>query len=159
MQFLFVLCMLVGGLALLPLAAGSAHRTSLACRREPSAVLCEVRKTYVGSIVTTDHVRLDSVMVDTRSYVLRSGTESYQILVLNSDFDVPGDGDPHVLAARLRELLDGKTTEVSAIRLREPSYGVAILLFAFGAFLSGVAALILCLQLGDMKRGESARLR
>lgn len=152
-----VLGALVGGVALLGLAADSTHRSSLACRRDSGRALCELRKVYPGSIVTTDRVELSSVAVDTRSYVLRGSSRSYKILVLNSDLDVPGGGDPDVLAGDLNGLLDGKTTAVPPIQLREPSYRVALILLVLGALLTGIGALGLVLLVAGPKR--AARIR
>jgi hypothetical protein len=143
---LVALCALVGGIALFALAVSQAHHSSLACRREAQAVLCELRKVYPGSFETTDHLRLNSATVETRSYVLRGTSRSYDILVLNAELEVPGS-DPDVLAARLGELLDGKATAVPAITLREPSSGIATILFVLGALLSGCGALVVWVQL------------
>jgi hypothetical protein len=152
---LVVLCLLVGGVALFPLAASQAHHASIACRREAHAVLCELRKVYPGSIATTDRLQLDSATVETRSYVLRGSSRSYDILVLNSEIEVPGS-DPDVLAARLGELLDGRATAVPAITLREPSYRIATLLFVLGALLLGCCVLVVWVQLVWNRRRGSA---
>jgi hypothetical protein len=151
---LVVLCALVGGIALFPLAASQAHHSSIACRREAQAVLCELRKVYPGSIVTTDRFQLDSARVETRSYVQRTTSRYYDLLVLNSEIEVPSS-DPRGLVALLGELLDGKATAVPAIELREPSYGIAIFLFVLGAFLSGVGALAVWVQLVWNPRNRS----
>jgi hypothetical protein len=154
--WLVVLCLLVGGVALFPLAASQAHHSSIACRREAHAVLCELRKVYPGSIATTDRLQLHSATVETRSYVLRGTPRSYGILVLNSEIEVPGS-DPGVLAARLAELLDGRATAVPAITLREPSYGIATLLGVLGALLSGCGALVVWVQLVWRSRSTVAQ--
>jgi hypothetical protein len=90
--------------------------------------------------------------------VQRTTSRYYDLLVLNSEIEVPSS-DPDGLAARLGELLDGKATAVPAIELRQPSYGIAALLFVLGAFLSGVGALAVWVQLvwNPRNRSEAER--
>ena len=129
------------GICLWDAAAYCVSRWSLDCRREGGVVGCELRKLYPGAIASTERFRLNSAVVEQRSSWNRGSFDWYGVLVLNSDVEVPSSrSDPHDLAARLNQLLDGKLTVTGPMQLTVPSYGHALILSVLAVLLSGSGA-------------------
>ncbi len=145
-DFLYAIVVVAAGIWTGALAASLTYRSFLECRGESGVVVCELRKVYPGGLTSTDRFQLNSAAVEPRRFSLHKDprSRSYELLVLNSELELPSSrDDPDDLAPRLNELLDGKASATGSIHLIDPSFGAAVPLACLAVLLVAKGALML----------------
>jgi hypothetical protein len=135
--------LLVFGVYVFAAAAKCASSASIECHRDRGGVICELRKMYPGGVAWTDRFQLSSAAVRPVTSWSRTGSRSYELLVLNSELEVGSSDEANGWAERMNELLDGRATDSGTIELAKPWYGGAFVLSALATLLSGAGALLL----------------